>query len=96
MGKYGLLTLLLIFIVVIGTFFLVFVIEIGLGPFRIVQLSALDADIAMGALLLNGIHESLLRTIQGFIHLEIGSIPVKRIYKDDNSLFNFNLGREFW
>ena len=90
LGKYNVLTLLLIFIVVMSTFFLVFVIEICLGPLRIFQLSAFDTDRTGGTLLLNGIHESLLRTIQGFIHREIEEIPGKRIYKDNNSLFNFN------
>lgn len=94
LSKYNVLTLLLIFIVVMDTFFLVFVIEICLGPLKVVQLSAFDTDRTGGALLLNGIYESLLRTIQGFIHREIGGIPGKRIYKGDNSLFNFNPSRK--
>lgn len=83
-------TLLVIFIIIMGILFLIFVIEISLGPFKIIQSSLADTVVIAGTFLHKGVHESLARTIQGFRFREIHRIPGKRIYKNENSLFNFN------
>ena len=90
LGKYNMVTLLVIFIIIMGILFLIFVIEISLGPFKIIQSSLADTVVIAGTFLHKGVHESLARTIQGFRFREIHRIPGKRIYKNENSLFNFN------
>ena len=89
-GKYTSRTLIITTALSLLVIVRVFFMEICLRPFKVLHISVRDTEEQFSNLSRDNLKRLLTHTASVFEYTEIGLIPGKRIYKGDNSLFNFN------